>query len=81
MLVGFGEGWTEPGDFRFRPTFCLEERFQLEFTFPGGPDAVAAVVYDLARRFELAFGFTTPRVYDRSGSAIGSINYSRVSYE
>ncbi len=83
VLVGFGEGWLTPFDFfgHTRATFCLEEQFQLEFSFSGGPEAVVGLIDDLARRFELAFGSTTPRAYDRAGTSVGSINYSGIRYQ
>lgn len=81
VLMGFGEGWAEPGEFNFRSIPCLEDQFQLELHFTGGAEATDDLVAELAIRFELAFGFTTPRAYDRAGPAIGSINFARVRYE
>lgn len=82
VLIGFGEGWTTPFDsFRGQATFCLEEQFQLELSFASGPQSFDGLIDEFAVRFDLAFGSTTPRAYNRSGNTVGSITYSDVRYE
>lgn len=58
----------------------LEDRFQLELTYTGEPSTLGGVVRSFAARFDLAFGQFTPRVYDRTGDAAGSINCLDVQY-
>lgn len=79
IVVGFGEGWISPFDFRPRVR-CGEDRFQFEVPFGGEGRAHEAAVRELAERLDLAFGSTSPRVYDRAGEGAGKIAYGGIQY-
>lgn len=79
-LTGFGAGWAGPFVFLRETTRCLDRHFQLEVNYRGDAASLDAVVREFAERFDLAFGSTTPRAFDRVGDGKGTISYGGVTY-
>lgn len=79
-LTGFGAGWAGPFEFLRETTRCLDRHFQLEMNYLGGAASLDAVVREFAERFDLAFGSTTPRAFDRVGDGKGTISSACVAY-
>ena len=83
FLAGFGTGRAEPfqGFFLRTPSFALEDRFQLSFTYGNDPDSRGLAIGDFARRFDFAFGSLQDRARDRTGDKAGAINFAGVTYQ